>query len=396
MPTAKTTEVSDDSDSGTVTNLNNIAFMGTFVVSGRGMGVVICAAEQSEFGNVFKMMETMESPKTPLQKDMDTLGKQLSLYSMCIIGLIMLIGWLKGDSLLNMFTIGVSLAVAAIPEGLPIVVTVTLALGVMRMASHHAIVKKLPIVETLGCVTVVCSDKTGTLTENELTVTELHTTTGLHVSVTKDSVLVDGVSVTSNSHLDVSQVVEVGCVCSNVQVKEGGAVFGHPVDTALFMLAEKCGLAFTKDFYVKEEEIPFNSERKWMSVRVKVKTPQHTGFSGSSSVVMMKGALDRVLQHSTYISPSNQSQLEGLASEMGKKGLRVLALGKGPDLQHIEVLGLVGMVDPPREGVREAIQYLQDTGVSVKVITGDAKDTAISVGEKGDVSVVGVWSTSSS
>lgn len=136
--------------------MRNIAFMGTLVRSGSGKGIVVSTGEQSEFGEVFKMMQAEEAPKTPLQKSMDILGAQLSFYSFCIIGIIMLLGWLQGKAIVEMFTISVSLAVAAIPEGLPIVVTVTLALGVLRMAKRNCIVKKLPTVETLGCVNVIC------------------------------------------------------------------------------------------------------------------------------------------------------------------------------------------------------------------------------------------------
>lgn len=168
---------------GDLTTLSNIVFMGTLVQCGKGQGVVIGTGEKSQFGEVFKMMQAEETPKTPLQKSMDKLGKQLTLFSFGIIGLIMFTGWLQGKHLLSMFTIGVSLAVAAIPEGLPIVVTVTLVLGVLRMARKRVIVKKLPIVETLGCCNVICSDKTGTLTANEMTVTQLVTSDGLHAEV---------------------------------------------------------------------------------------------------------------------------------------------------------------------------------------------------------------------
>lgn len=164
--------------------MRNIAFMGTLVRCGSGKGIVVSTGEQSEFGEVFKMMQAEEAPKTPLQKSMDILGAQLSFYSFCIIGVIMLIGWLQGKAIVEMFTISVSLAVAAIPEGLPIVVTVTLALGVLRMARRNCIVKKLPTVETLGCVNVICSDKTGTITKNEMTVTTMITSEGYMADVT--------------------------------------------------------------------------------------------------------------------------------------------------------------------------------------------------------------------
>ncbi|XP_006819786.1 calcium-transporting ATPase type 2C member 1-like, partial [Saccoglossus kowalevskii] len=180
-PSNKTVETLSKTTNGKLTTRKNIAYMGTLVRCGRGKGVVIGTGEVSQFGEVFKMMQGEEAPKTPLQKSMGTLGKQLSFYSFCIIGCIMLLGWVQKRKLLDMFTIGVSLAVAAIPEGLPIVVTVTLALGSMRMAKRNAIVKKLPIVETLGCVTVICSDKTGTLTKNEMTATAIYTSDGKHV-----------------------------------------------------------------------------------------------------------------------------------------------------------------------------------------------------------------------
>ena len=156
----------------------NTAFLGTLVRSGNGKGIVVNTGSKSEFGSVFQMMLEEESPKTPLQKSMDALGTQLSLISFAIIAIIMFLGWMQNKALLEMFTIGVSLAVAAIPEGLPIVVTVTLALGVLRMAKKNAIIKKLPTVETLGCVNVICSDKTGTITKNEMTVTVIWTCDG--------------------------------------------------------------------------------------------------------------------------------------------------------------------------------------------------------------------------
>lgn len=165
-------------------NVKNVAFMGTLVRCGSGKGIVISTGENSRFGEVFKMMQAEESPKTPLQKSMDILGAQLSVYSFIIIGGIGLLGWAQGKAFLDMLNIGVSLAVAAIPEGLPIVVTVTLALGVQRMAKRNAIVKRLPTVETLGCVNVICSDKTGTLTKNEMTVTSIITSEGCLAEVT--------------------------------------------------------------------------------------------------------------------------------------------------------------------------------------------------------------------
>ena len=176
-----TKQIKKDTSSGdSEPTLETMAYMGTLVRCGSGKGIVVCTGDRTNFGSLFRLMQSVETPKTPLQENMDTLGKHLSCISFAIIAIIMLAGWLQGKPLLDMFNIGVSLAVAAIPEGLPIVVTVTLALGVTRMAKRNAIVKKIPTVETLGCVNVICSDKTGTLTKNEMTVTAIVTSVFHH------------------------------------------------------------------------------------------------------------------------------------------------------------------------------------------------------------------------
>ncbi|CAG0883662.1 unnamed protein product [Cyprideis torosa] len=323
----------------------NIGFMGTLVRQGHGKGLVISIGEKSEFGEVFKMMQSEESPKTPLQRSMDTLGKQLSLYSFAIIALIMLIGWIQGRPLLGMLNIGVSLAVAAIPEGLPIVVTVTLALGVMRMASRKAIVKKLPTVETLGCVDVICSDKTGTLTQNEMTATCLITANGNYVSVTGVGYNDRGVIHFRGDRDDhaeqaVFQLIEAGAVCNNAVILDTG-LHGQPTEGALVALAMKHKMAHIKEEYSRLEEIPFSSERKTMTVRVRRKY----------------GGLD-----------------------LGKRGLRVLGLAKGNNPESLTYLGLVGITDPLRDGVLESVRTLVESGVSIKMLTGDAEETALAIG----------------
>uniref|UniRef100_H3CIK2 Calcium-transporting ATPase n=1 Tax=Tetraodon nigroviridis TaxID=99883 RepID=H3CIK2_TETNG len=368
---------------------SNIAFMGTLVRCGRAKGIVIGTGENSEFGEVFKMMQAEEAPKTPLQKSMDLLGKQLSLYSFGIIGVIMLVGWLQGKSILDMFTIGVSLAVAAIPEGLPIVVTVTLALGVMRMVKKRAIVKKLPIVETLaGCCNVICSDKTGTLTKNEMTVAQMFTSDGLHAEVTgvgysgAGEVILDGEVVHGFSCPSITKIVEAGCVC-NDSIIRNHTLLGRPTEGALIALAMKMGLEGLQQEYVRLEEHPFTSEQKWMAVRCVHRTLQdHPGL------YFLKGAYEQVMrQCSSYHSrggalPLGHQQRElyqQQLSYMGSAGLRVLAFASGPQLGNLTFLGLVGIIDPPRSGVKEAVATLIGSGVAVKMITGDSQETAVSI-----------------
>uniref|UniRef100_G3UG53 Calcium-transporting ATPase n=2 Tax=Loxodonta africana TaxID=9785 RepID=G3UG53_LOXAF len=375
---------------GDLTTLSNIVFMGTLVQYGKGQGVVIGTGERSQFGEVFKMMQAEETPKTPLQKSMDKLGKQLTLFSFGIIGLIMLIGWLQGKQLLSMFTIGVSLAVAAIPEGLPIVVMVTLVLGVLRMAKKRVIVKKLPIVETLGCCNVICSDKTGTLTANEMTVTQLVTSDGFHAEVSgvgyngKGSVclLPSKELLTEFSNVSVGKLVEAGCVANNAIIREN-TVMGQPTEGALIALAMKMGLSDSKDSYVRRKEIPFSSEQRWMAVKCSPKNEEQ------EDIYFMKGALEEVICHCTMynhggislpLTPQQQSLCLHEESRMASLGLRVLALASGPELGQLTFLGLVGIIDPPRAGVKEAVQVLSESGVSVKMITGDALETALAIG----------------
>ncbi|XP_046882870.1 calcium-transporting ATPase type 2C member 1 isoform X1 [Hypomesus transpacificus] len=390
-PCSKSTSHQPSAHNGDITSRSNVAFMGTLVRCGKAKGIVIGTGENSEFGEVFKMMQAEEAPKTPLQKSMDLLGKQLSLYSFGIIGVIMLVGWLQGKRILDMFTIGVSLAVAAIPEGLPIVVTVTLALGVMRMVKKRAIIKKLPIVETLGCCNVICSDKTGTLTKNEMTVTHLFTSDGLHAEVTgvgyngAGEVLLDGEVVHGFSSPSLSRVVEAGCIC-NDSVIRNNTLMGRPTEGALVALAMKMGLEGLQQEYVRVEEHPFSSEQKWMAVRCVHRTQQD-----KPGVYYLKGAYEHVIRHcSSYNSrgatlPLTNQQRElyqQQTSYMGTAGLRVLAFASGAELGSLAFLGLVGIIDPPRSGVKEAVGTLISSGVAVKMVTGDSQETAVAIASR--------------
>ncbi|KAF1496503.1 Calcium-transporting ATPase type 2C member 2, partial [Eudyptula minor novaehollandiae] len=387
-------------EAGDITTLSNVVFMGTLVRYGKGKGVVIGTGENSQFGEVFKMMQAEETPKTPLQKSMDRLGKQLTLFSFGIIGLIMLLGWLQGKRLLSMFTIGVSLAVAAIPEGLPIVVTVTLVLGILRMAKKRVIVKKLPIVETLvliknfpasGCCNVICSDKTGTLTANEMTVTRLVTSDGFQAEVSGvgyngegNVYLLPSKEILKEfSNVSVGKLVEAGCVVNNAIIRKN-SVMGQPTEGALIALAMKMELADIKDIYVRKKEIPFSSEQKWMAVKCALKNEDQ------EDIYFMKGAFEEVIRYCTLynsggislsLTPQQKAFYQQEEKQMGSSGLRVLALASGPELGKLTFLGLVGIIDPPRAGVREAVQVLFESGVSVKMITGDALETAVAIGQ---------------
>ncbi|XP_066585292.1 calcium-transporting ATPase type 2C member 1 isoform X2 [Prorops nasuta] len=371
-----------------LTSKRNIAFMGTLVRCGNGKGIVVNTGAKSEFGEVFTMMQAEEAPKTPLQRSMDILGTQLSFYSFCIIGIIMLIGWIQGKALLEMFTISVSLAVAAIPEGLPIVVTVTLALGVMRMAKRKAIVKKLPTVETLGCVNVICSDKTGTITKNEMTATILITSEGYIADVTgagyndKGELRIRKCENMELARAAISNMLEVGCVCNNAII-QNDTLLGQPTEGALIAVAMKYGMYGYSDKYLRLQEYPFSSEQKMMAVKC---TPKYS--EDRQETYFVKGAVEKILPQCTKYSangqvyPLNQKKDQEFlteAYEIGQQGLRVIGLARGSSLQDLIYVGLVGICDPPRPHVRESVTTLINSGVKVKMVTGDAKETAAAI-----------------
>ncbi|XP_050523855.1 calcium-transporting ATPase type 2C member 1 isoform X3 [Daktulosphaira vitifoliae] len=371
------------------TSMKNIAFMGTLVRCGNGKGVVVNTGEKSEFGELFKMMQSEEAPKTPLQNSMDILGTQLSMYSFFIIGLIMVLGWLQERPILDMFTIGVSLAVAAIPEGLPIVVTVTLALGVMRMANRKAIVKKLPTVETLGCVNVICSDKTGTITNNEMTVTTIITSDGYYADVSGTGYNDQGEvhilkSLSSEAtKQSIYNLLEVGVVCNNAVIN-GDILQGQPTEGALLAVAMKNRMYGVSDKYIKLQEYPFSSEQKLMAVKCVSKYDDI-----KEEIYFVKGALEKVLKQCTKYANGNENvllnskreqEIFAESYEIGRKGLRVIALARGHSLQDLVYLGLVGICDPPKPFVRESIEHLFNCGIKVKLVTGDAQETAVAIG----------------
>ncbi|KAJ6534044.1 Ca-transporting ATPase [Mycena vulgaris] len=383
-----------------------IAYMGTLVRNGRGTGIVIATGTDTEFGVIFSMMQDVEEKRTPLQLSMDELAKKLSLISFGVIGVICLIGVLQHRSWLDMFTIGVSLAVAAIPEGLPIVTTVTLALGVLRMAKRKAIVKKLHSVEALGSVSVICSDKTGTLTKNEQTVTEAY--------AVDEIVHLDPPP--SNLTAAIQKTLDIGALCNNASMvrNEEGIFVGQSTDVALLNILHMSGLSDRRPTFKRLSERPFNSEQKYMSVSgIHTDAPSLTvngGGGGSREMYYIKGAIDTVLERCKFYYVTDESTpaldattrrvILGKAQGVASRGLRVVAMafglgsagggtpagsrspsrdGEERESWNLVFAGFQAMLDPPRKGVADAIGLLQAGGVQVVMITGDAEETALSI-----------------
>ncbi|NLW40110.1 MAG: calcium-transporting P-type ATPase, PMR1-type [Tissierellia bacterium] len=381
----------------------NMAFMSTIVSYGRGKGVVVGTGHDTEIGKIASMIQTFEDESTPLQKRLNQLGKYLGFACIIVCGLVFGIGLLQGRGLLDMFMVAISLAVAAIPEGLPAIVTIVLALGMNRMVKRNAIVKKLLAVETLGCTTVICSDKTGTLTQNEMTVVKAYTS-GKVIDITgtgyepKGEFKIEGSNLIADESENLNTLLTIGLLCNDAvldKTEEGYRVLGDPTEGALVTLAGKRGMVKEEvsKKYPRIEEIPFDSARKMM-------TTIHENFFPNKLVSFTKGAPDIVIERSKSIymdgkvvplTEELKEELLNINSQFSKKALRVLALAfrtfdQLPEKitwENVEndmvLVGLVGMIDPPREEAKEAIAKCKEAGIRTVMITGDYKETAFAI-----------------
>ncbi len=419
MPVKKTTEPLKNGFIP-LADRNNMAFSGTIVTSGYGKGVVVATGMNTEIGRIASMIQQEEEKETPLQRKLDVLGKKLGQIIIVLCVIVFISGFLRGIPFIEIFLASVGLAVAAIPEGLPAIVTMGLALGIQRMAKRKAIIRKLPAVETLGSANVICSDKTGTLTKNEMTVRRIHLASS-SFEVTgegynpKGDFLQNGEKVNPLLNEDLTQLIKIGALCNNSALffdpqKNRWFVTGDPTSGALIVLAEKAGLRHSDliQQYKRIAEIPFESERK------RIVTLHED--PGGGRIIFVSGAPDILLDLSDYYLDSGQvKKLDNekrqlflkLNDEMAKQALRVIALAykkvdSSPppvdDLNFDKGLvftGLVGMMDPPRAEVKDAIKLASKAGIKTIMITGDHPNTAAAIArelgilKEGDIVITG-------
>ncbi|AIQ12662.1 calcium-translocating P-type ATPase, SERCA-type [Paenibacillus durus] len=402
----------------------NIGFMGTMVTRGTGKAMVVRTGMDTEMGKIANLIQSTDTQETPLQRRLEQLGKILIYVSLALTVVVVLAGILHGQPAVSMFLAGVSLAVAAIPEGLPAIVTIALALGVQRMIKRKAIVRKLPSVETLGCASVICSDKTGTLTQNKMTVTHVWSG-GRSFDVTGEGYTPSGTILDKGKPADLKhnqslrRLLQIGALCNNAEIYEtvpadtrtkrkdkgkgkGGEVEtapstakiwelkGDPTEGALVALSAKMGLTASAlaVTFTRDKEFPFDSERKLMSV-----TLTHPG----GRMVCTKGAPDVLLSRCSYMlwegqvvpcTPTLRQKALEANEAMASDALRVLGLAyrelrsneqanseKDAESQLV-FAGLAGMIDPPRREVRDAISVTRRAGIKTVMITGDHGTTA--------------------
>jgi Ca2+-transporting ATPase len=415
-PVQKTATALDKPDVS-LADRTNMAFMGTIAVSGKARGLVVATALQTELGRIASMIQKeseAERAETPLQRRLEQFGYTLLWLALAVVAVVFVLGYLRGEPLVTMFMTSVSLAVAAVPEGLPTVVTITLALGVTRMVKRHALIRKLPAVETLGSATVICTDKTGTLTKNEMTVTKLFVgaaafdVTGEGYQPVGEIREVDGqpsiVNGVASPHPPLSilqpglrELLTAAVLCTGATLREEkGAwqVIGDPTEGALLVAAAK--VALTKegleDGAPFEEEIPFDAERKMMTIIRR---------TANGHMAYVKGAPDVLLPRCTHcltldgliepMSDQQQQMMLGTNASLAQQTLRVLAVAHrrlgdpGMNLsadaveKDLVFLGLFAMKDPLRPEAAEAVRLCREAGIRTVMITGDHKETAIAI-----------------
>ena len=352
-------------------NRINMAFTSTTVTYGRGEGVVTATGMDTEIGKIAKILEDTGKERTPLQKRLADLGKMLGVLTVVICALLFVIAVAQKRDVFDMLLTAISLSVAAIPEGLPAVVTIVLAAGVSRMAKAHSIVRRLPAVETLGAVNVICTDKTGTLTQNKMTV--------------KECLVGAGMSGIGEDSAERRRLLECFVLCNDAALASGAEV-GDPTETALLVLGERYGLrkAELEKKYPRVDEIPFDSQRKMM-------TTVHD--TGHGRIQYTKGALSSVLRvcdriydrgEVRDITEEDRLHIERTVSGLASQALRVLAAAYSEDVsaaceEKLVFVGVEGMMDPPRPEAAEAVQLCRKAGITTVMITGDHRDTAFAI-----------------
>ena len=400
----------------------NSAFMSTLVSYGRGKGVVTSTGMKTQIGLIASMIQGIHAEETPLQKRLDQLGKTLGWAALIICGLVFAIGWIRGYEPLEMFIIAVSLAIAAVPEGLPAVVTISLALGMREMIRRNALIRRLASVETLGSATVICSDKTGTLTQNEMTVTQISIDTkDIYVTGTgyapQGEFHLDGKTVDIREYPAAATALWVGALNNDALLEhnEDGThkMIGDPTEGAIIVAAAKADKEYQdlNQDYPRVQEIPFDSVRKRMTTIHKVLDPQTDDFSPFKTddtvkdwyVVAVKGAPDVMLelcqQYQTYddkqaqLTESVRERIRVANDQMAGKALRVISVAYKvvkeipkeltPETVENDLVfaGLVGMIDPPRTEVSDSLAMAAKAGIRTIMITGDYPETARAIAE---------------
>jgi ATPase, P-type (transporting), HAD superfamily, subfamily IC len=384
----------------------NMLYMGSMITNGTGKAVVLSTGMETEMGRIAEMMETAGVQETPLQKRLEKLGEYMVTGCLIICAIVALLGIMRGEPVIQMLLAGISLAVAAVPEGLPAVVTIALAIGVRRMVQKNALIRRLPAVETLGCATVICSDKTGTLTENRMTVVEAYAGKNPYElrreSDGRLSAYCRGREVYVEKTTGLKLLLKIGMLCGNTRIRSDEDsvidIEGDPTEVALMRAALDAGLDRESVFsaYRRVREIPFDSDRKMMSVICRSRSGELFLFAkGAPEVVMDRCSKIMIADRERDITDEDLKNLRDECSIMTSRALRVIAFAYRTvqpsqlwrdDLESgLVFIGLAGMTDPPRKEAVESVAKCRRAGIKTVMITGDHVKTATAVAKALDI-----------
>ena len=386
-----------DGETLPIADQKNMAFAGTAVTYGRGRALIVATGMATEFGKIARMLEEVDTVKTPLQKNLDRIGKSLARAAFAVVFVIVALGLFRGQPFVEMLIFGVALAVAVVPEALPAVVTISLALGVKRMVRRNALVRRLPAVETLGSTSVICSDKTGTLTKDEMTVRRLYVA-GHTIEVSGTGYEPSGAfsqNGIATSDAPVSMLLRAAALASDARVEQrngSGAweVKGDPTEGALVVVAAKAGLNKLEldAQFARVSEIPFTAETKRMTTLHNTPSGVVAYAKGAPEVIVQSCASQLTQAGVEPLDDARRAEVLEQARKMAGEALRVLAIAYKPNAvieqaeSEMTLLGLVGMIDPPRPEAKAAVSMCEEAGIKVIMITGDHPLTAKAVAEE--------------
>ncbi len=371
----------------------NMLFTGTQIVRGSAKAIIVSTGINTVFGKIAENLQEIEIQKTPMQKRLDKFSKQIGIFILAFVGLVIFLGITEHFNIINMFMIAVALAVSAIPEGLPAVLAISFAISSLIMSKKNVIIRRLPAVESLGSVTVICSDKTGTLTEEEMHIQGIFSNNNIYIKKDKDIFLKDK-RINLEKNKELLQLLKTSVLCNNARfelIKNKYKFIGDPTEKALLSASLDFGL--NKKLMIESEpsvkKFEFDSKRKMMSI---------VRYNGKYNIIYSKGALGKILEVSSFelingqikkLTEKRKREIMNSSKKMEEDALRVLAFAfknlyqkEKQEEKGLVFLGFVGMIDPPRKEVKEVIEQCREAGIAIKMITGDSFLTAKAIAKQ--------------
>jgi Ca2+-transporting ATPase len=377
-----------------LSNRENMIYMGTTIVRGSGKAIVVSTGMNTEFGKIAGLVQEIKKEKTPLEKKLDDFSKKVAVIILVLSALSIFIGYIRGEPLSDMILTGVALAISVIPEGVPAIIAITLAIAIVRMQKHNSLIRKLPAAETLGRTTVICTDKTGTLTEEEMTVAKIYCGKN-YFTIKNNSVLFENKKINPLEDYNIKMLLKIGAICNNARIEKSNSgkilrVLGDPTEKAILFIAEKLGIFIDKT-ELRLKEYSFSSKRKLMSVVSASNNAIISYVKGAPDILLKKSTKEFIDGRITILTEKRREELLLVYENLASSALRVLGFAyKLQDANFnqessengLVFVGFQGLIDPPRKEVAEAVKECLAAGISIKMITGDSVLTAKAISDQ--------------